>query len=94
MAGAAFGAYGGSPTGGDADPRDPMDSLLLSVGVKDAESGGKKRQIRRPFHLHVQFLRRFGGCYAEIEWIWCLNVVMHDRDMMGGAHFIHGCHGG
>jgi hypothetical protein len=31
---------------------------LLSVGVKDAESDGKERQIRRPFHLHVQFLRR------------------------------------
>jgi hypothetical protein len=38
-------------------------------------------------------LRRSGGCYAEIEWIWCLNIVMHDRDMMGGAHFIHGCRG-
>jgi hypothetical protein len=27
------------------------------VGAKDAESGGKERQIRRPFHSHVQFLR-------------------------------------
>jgi hypothetical protein len=31
---------------------------LLSVGVKDAESGGKERQIRHPFHLHVQFPRK------------------------------------
>jgi hypothetical protein len=27
------------------------------VGAKDAESGGKERQIRRPFHSHVQFPR-------------------------------------
>src|ERR1700728_3668354 len=25
--------------------------------MKDAESGGKERQIRRPFHLHVRFPR-------------------------------------
>jgi hypothetical protein len=30
---------------------------LPSVSAKDAESGGKERQIRRPFHSDVQFLR-------------------------------------
>jgi hypothetical protein len=30
---------------------------MSSVGVKGAESGGKERQIRRPFHPDVQFLR-------------------------------------
>jgi hypothetical protein len=31
---------------------------LPGVGTKDTESGGKERQIRRPFHSHVQFPRR------------------------------------
>jgi hypothetical protein len=30
---------------------------MSSVGAKGAESGGKERQIRRPFHPDVQFLR-------------------------------------
>ena len=31
----------------------------LDPCAKDAESGGKERQIRRPFHSHVQFLRKY-----------------------------------
>ena len=31
--------------------------LVSSVGAKGAESGGKERQIQRPFHPDVQFLR-------------------------------------
>jgi hypothetical protein len=30
---------------------------LSSVGAKGAESGGKRRQIRRPFHPDVQIPR-------------------------------------
>jgi hypothetical protein len=30
---------------------------MSSVGAKRAESGGKERHIRRPFHLDVQFPR-------------------------------------
>jgi hypothetical protein len=39
---------------------------LPSVGAKDAESGGKERQIRRPFHSHVQLPRRLGVTCPEL----------------------------
>jgi hypothetical protein len=34
-----------------------LDPCLISVGAKGAESGSEERQIRRPFHPDVQFLR-------------------------------------
>jgi hypothetical protein len=39
---------------------------LLSVGAKDAESGGKLRSYRRPFHLQDQFLRTLTAGVAQI----------------------------
>ena len=35
-------------------PREGRDRPLSSVGVKEAESGGKLRLLRRPFHPDVQ----------------------------------------
>jgi len=43
-----------------------LNSTLSSVGAKGAESGGKDRQIRRPFHLDVQILRKHHFSYVSV----------------------------
>ena len=53
---------------------------MSSVGAKRAESGGKERQIRLPFHLDVQFLRKEWRKNVE-------SVVDPSYPIVSGCHF-------
>ena len=52
---------------------------LPSVGAKDAESGGKERQIRRPFHFMY-------SCSVDRERVMPRSALEPWQSSLGQAH--------